>query len=478
MKLSSRQQFLLFVSAITIGIIKIRVIGLTSYTNLSSTPTLVSGKTTGPQKHDNKPTTIAYAASFIKCDIDNFGTSSLIDAGLVLRHSIHKISSRNPSSGSKYDYKMYALVHGTDAITCKDMIESLGFEVIVVDPPFQVKDIQDDYVRAEIHRAWCCGHEEFIKLHAYNLTEELFVHVDLDFVFQKPMDHLFDAMLYDKESMEGITARKKIEQELQLPLESNSTLPDDIRGFYTRDWAQVAPNKGWKSGYQAGFLAAKRDPTMIPEVSKMVLTTNYTDGYSRFNGWGNLGYSRYIVGAMGMQGVMAYVYDVLRPDTMVELNMCLHNHLGMDSRYNYGGPWYRAGTDTEGKCRDDRRGLDTCDQCKYTPLESIYSIHYSPCGKPWYCVTEGHKRQKGKHIDSGTCDIDHCLELQSLWHKTRLDIEIKLMSRRDNKTAVEQLVNGNFREEVFFGHCNGENDYINLLEFSDIVGELTKNFYK
>ena len=478
MRILSKQVILLFLAAISF--LSVRNGGLTFYISPSSAPTLLSGRSTiGPEKHGNEPIKIAYAASFIECDINNFRTSSFIDASLVLRHSIHNISSRNPNSGSKYDYKMYALVHGTDAITCKETIESLGFEVLIVDPPFQVNDIQDDFVRREIHKAWCCGHEEFIKLHAYNLTEELFVHIDLDFVFHKPMDHLFDAMLYDKDSMEGITARKKIEQELQLPQKPNgsSDLPDDIRGFFTRDWGQVAPNRGWKSGYQAGFLVAKRDPTMIPDVSKMVLTTNYTDGFSRHNGWGGLGYARYIVGAMGMQGVMAYVYDIIRPNTMVELNACLYNHLGMDSRYTDGGPWYNSNSDVSGKCRDDRNGLDTCEQCKFTPLESIYNIHYSPCGKPWHCVTEAKEHQSGNHIHAGTCDIDHCLGLQSVWHKVRLDLEMKLLSATENKTAVEQLVNGNYRQEVFFGHCREEQGYINLLEFSDVIARVSNDFY-
>ena len=58
---------------------------------------------------------VAYAISIIECtDHHKSGQSSiagLVDASLVLRHSIHQNSIRNPLSGSKYDYEMYAIVH-------------------------------------------------------------------------------------------------------------------------------------------------------------------------------------------------------------------------------------------------------------------------------------------------------------------------------------------------------------------------------
>eukprot|EP00970_Alexandrium_tamarense_P002832 scaffold397_cov317-Alexandrium_tamarense.AAC.1 len=57
------------------------------------------------------PTTIAYAISLIKCSDFQSSTSGLLDAATILRHSIHKQSIRTPSSGSKYDYKLYAIVH-------------------------------------------------------------------------------------------------------------------------------------------------------------------------------------------------------------------------------------------------------------------------------------------------------------------------------------------------------------------------------
>ena len=425
--------------------------------------------------NEAEPITVAYAASFIHCEMDDFSTynsaAGLIDGSLVLRHSIHKISSRNPDSGSKYDYKMYALVHRTQAIKCVDMIEKLGFEVVIVDPPFEVENIVHEHVRENIPRSFCCGHHEFIKLHAFNLTEEIFVHVDLDFAFHKPMDHLFDALLYDKDSKEGKAAREKIQRELHFPDEAK--IPDDIAAYWTRDWGQVAPERNWKSGFQGGFLVGKRDPTIITDVSNVVLTTNYTAGYSGVTGWADKGYADYIVGAMAIQGVMAYFYDEIRPSTTVELNECLYNHLGMDTTYQEGGPWFNARWGVTGKCRDSQ---DTCDQCKFTPIEDIYNIHYSPCGKPWHCITQGEVHQQGFTIDVGMCDLDHCFELQHLWHSIRSDLEDELLKRKGHE-MVKELSAGDFRRDIFAGHCRNETDYISLLEASDEIGDLVSEFY-
>ena len=73
------------------------------------------------------------------------------------------------------------------------------------------------------------------------------------------MDHLFDAILYDKDSEEGKKARSMLE--LERPGER---LPDKIGAFLTKDWPQVAPGK-FPAAYQAGFLVARRDPSVMEE---------------------------------------------------------------------------------------------------------------------------------------------------------------------------------------------------------------------
>lgn len=238
---------------------------------------------------ENDPFTVAYAVSFIKCGDFQTHAAGLVDASLILRHSIHKISKRNPLSGSKYDYKMYAIVH-RQAEECSKTLKDVGFEIVVVDSPIQNKDIRGDHVRKHIHKAWCCGSDEFIKWYAYTLPHEVIVHVDIDVAFYKPMDNLFDAILFDKDSEEGKAARSKLE--LENPKEDKDKLPDKIGAFITKDWGQVAPEK-FPAGYQAGFLVARHDPKILPELREIVLEGNYTDGWGYGRGWGGSGHGGY-----------------------------------------------------------------------------------------------------------------------------------------------------------------------------------------
>lgn len=176
------------------------------------------------------------------------------------------------------------------------------------------------------------------------------------------MDHLFDAILYDKDSEEGKKARSMLE--LERPGER---LPDKIGAFLTKDWPQVAPGK-FPAAYQAGFLVARRDPSVMEEALNVVREGNYTDGWGYGTGWHGSGHGGY-VGAMAMQGLIAYYYDFVRKDA-VELNQCRYNHMGMDVLYrthpNFNPKRLK---DKVGKCRN---GLEYCEGENYD--NEIYMI--------------------------------------------------------------------------------------------------------
>jgi hypothetical protein len=251
----------------------------------TNTTNIVLLKEDEPETETKKPIAIAYAISLIKCGDFQSTTAGLSDAALVLRHSLHKTSVRTPASGSKYDYKMYAIVH-EQAAKCSTVLSDAGFEVLVVPPPILASEIQGDFLRKNIHKEWCCGSAEFVKLYAYNHTmlntHPVIVHVDLDFAFFKPMDDLFDAMIYDKESDLGKAARDRI------PLERPSDpWPEQVQAFMTRDWPQVMP--GRKAAYQAGFLVTRPDPAVFQLMIDTVRKGDYVDGYGRDNGWGGKG---------------------------------------------------------------------------------------------------------------------------------------------------------------------------------------------
>jgi len=383
------------------------------------------------------PLVVAYAVSLVKCGDHQNHVAGLIDAALVLLHSIHKISSRNSLSGSKYDYKMYAIVH-SKAQVCADVLKKVGFEIIIVDPPVETKEIKGKFLRENIHKERCCGHDEFIKLYAYTLPEEIIVHTDLDFTFFKPMDHLFDAIHFSKDSPEGKVARNIIE--LERPGEE---LPDKIGAFLTRDWTQVARGK-WPPGFQAGFLVARRDPSVMDDLVKIIKEGNYSEGWGNTYGWGNKGYGGY-VGAMAMQGLIAYYYDHFRTNSAVELNQCLYNHVGVDVK-------------SRGKCRN---GLDTCEDCRKTNLDKIYSTHYTTCRKPWLCQATGASGGKKKGgvmasaINTDTVILEHCLQIVREWHLLRSDLESSIYELT-NDDSMKLGVAGDYRKDIFQGHCDGD----------------------
>ena len=393
-----------------------------------------------------------------------------MDAALVMRHSIHHTSSR--VGASDYDYKMYAIVHA-DAQPCSHILQDAGFHVLVRQRPVEQRDIRGSVLRETIHKEWCCGHDEFIKLYAYTLPEPVVVHVDIDFVFHKPMDHVFDALLYHKDSDIGRAARQSIELE-----RSTDAWPDEPQAFMTRDWGQVYP--GRLAGFQAGFIVLRSNPKVMDELVEIIKEGHYVDGFGRDNGWGGKGYGGF-VGAKAMQGLIAYYYDVVAPHTWVELNQCRYNHMGMDVRFNPGGPGYRP--KHKGKCRN---GQNDCEDCMHTnATRLVYNIHYTQCRKPWMCIGVGDSTLQGKRkvtrdeknlIPQGNVHIEHCFELLQIWHtfRTRLEDELNrtiLESHHhsSNGSAMESIVpviekarRGSFKTSVFQGHCLQNGEYLQL----------------
>lgn len=413
-----------------------------------------------PQTTGSTNKTVAYVVSFIQCSGTATNSAGLVDASLVLRHSIHQISSRNPESGSKYDYKMYAIVH-RQAEECSQTLKKVGFEIILVDPPVQKSEIRGEYLRKKIHREVCCGHDEFVKLYAYNkIPEEIFVHTDIDYAFFKPMDHLYDALLYSKDSEEGKRARSMIERE-----RNTDEWPDRIEAFITRDWHQVAPGK-FNPGYQAGFVVGVKNQQVFDEVIEIIREGNYTEGYGIKAGWHGKGYGGY-VGAMAMQGLMGYYYDHVRPNTAVELNQCRYNHMGLDVRYN-GPPNFNRKWGKKGQCRNNNPA-DICEDCMVTKSENIYSAHYTPCRKPWACIGTGAPggrfpgAPRASSVNTDVAHLDQCMMLLEKWHSVRLDLENKLFDLTGD-SSIRDGSTGNYKEDVFHGHCteDGYGGYLNL----------------
>jgi hypothetical protein len=312
--------------------------------------------------------------SLIQCGDHQSNVAGMSDASIVLRHSIHLNSIR--SGVSKYDYKMYALVH-KQAEKCSHILKDAGFDIIVRDSPVNLEEMKSKELRKQAPKAWCCGHAEFIKLYAYTMEDHpIVVHMDVDFLITKPMDDLFDAMLLG-DTPEGLMARARIPREVYSTLVDVNYWPGDIEAAFTRDWGQVMP--GRLPGYQAGFIALKPSRQVFDQILDVIRTADYVEGFDRTNGWGGKGYGGF-VGAAAMQGLLAYFYDHVRPGVWIELNQCRFNHMGMDVLYR-AQPNFKRNHKQRGQCRNNRGNSYECEDCMVTPLADIYSIHYTQCRK-------------------------------------------------------------------------------------------------
>ena len=412
----------------------------------------------------NNVITVAYVISLIKCSDFQSSTSGLLDAATILRHSIHRTSIRSPASGSKYDYKLFAIVHKQLAQQCSSVVRDLGYEIVLVDPPVQTDEIQGEYLRQHIHKEWCCGIDEFIKLYAYTFVNyPIVVHTDIDFMYYQHMDNLYDAMLLPASSIEGQLARSKIE--LEYPT-ATTTLPKNIEAFITRDYHQVIP--GRKAAFQAGFIVLKPNLNTFNEYLAIIRTGNYTEGFSRNNGWGGLGYGG-VVGAMAMQGLPAYYYDVIRPNTSVELNGCRYNHMGANIHYNNVPNFIPKYTDLHGKCR---RNVEGCEDCQLTDISNIYNIHFTNCRKPWNCAGRSGTSKGGSEIDPRTTNYEHCMDVIHTWHVMRSDLENYIINITQGNIDegeydtinVHEGQAGQYKRDIFMGHCSkdGQGGYLPL----------------
>ena len=402
-------------------------------------------------RSDNKadaPVVVAHVVSLIKC---SKSVTGFLDAAAVFRHSIHQQSF---STGkSKYSYKMYAIVHEQ----CQDhgqILERLGYTVLVKPPPIRVDEIQEGWYRNHVENENCCGSAEFIKLYAYELMDhEIVVHWDMDVAVLQSMDDLFDAMLFDKDSKEGRAARERLE--VQHP---SQPLPDKIDAYFTRDVTSAQP---WESaqGVQGGFLVARPSREDFQTYLNFIRLGNYTAGRGDGTGWNALGYGGF-QGAMAYQGVVAFFYDHFKPNTAVELAACRWNQVVADVLWR--GP---AKMQHHLQCREHPKDGNyeantKCEDCRVTPIELVKTVHYTACKKPWECSLPTPRVPRNKeHIYrlSHLTNVTTCGRLFAKWFELRSDLEQQLKEHHQYKPADHE---GSFEPDYFMGYCQRAGGYI------------------
>jgi len=431
-------------------------------------------------------TKIAYVVSLIHCHKTSM-TTGFIDAAAVLRHSVHKQSvhykhtntnkADSPRYGppGRYSYDMIAIVHSQCA-QHGPALERLGYIVELKDNPLPLDQIKGEWYRTHVEGEMCCGFDEFIKLHAYTLTNyPVFVHLDMDVILLQPLDDLFDAIILPANSKRGKRARAHI-QANELEYKTDELPSGPIDAFLTRDITSTRPGET-KSPFQGGFLVARPDLQVYQQYVDIIREGNYTKGRGEDKGWGNLGYAGW-QGALAIQGLVAYFYDIFRPNTFVELNVCRWNQVVADVIWR--GPDL---IEYNGMCRRFPRGGPTqieiggldCEDCRIVPPHLVKTMHYTACHKPWECSVP-HPRVPGDQRQvyrlSHLTNITTCMLMHKEWFQLRQELEDSIVEiiRGDNNSAKKMANSklmpervGTFEKEFFLGYCRNSYDYIPMV---------------
>ncbi|KAL7517855.1 hypothetical protein ACHAWX_002732 [Stephanocyclus meneghinianus] len=401
--------------------------------------------------YDSKAT-IGYAITITDCPKDDgssgdFG-ARITDGAAVLKHSIHMTSVRNAESGSKYDYKMYAIVHPDAKHCARPTLEQLGYKVLIRRAPVDSKYIEGQYLRENVSSDGCCGDKEFIKLHAYSLVDHpAIVHLDLDTLVLKPMDSLFDIIIQGPPTDGnngglGVAFGEPI-------VSSHLGSKHNINAFFTRDY-DIAHREMKHVGVQGGFLVLRPSLLAFAEFSTLIRKGDFrADG-----GWGGLGFGPFS-GSMSFQGIIPYFYDHFHPGTGVELNRCVYNNMA-DNPRDQPTENVPSGSCKDGYNRPDHN--DQCEDCRSRPIEEVVTIHFRLCQKPWECPER----------DENRIQEDLCRQFHAEWYRIREDLETSIWGRKrlglSNEHEVKKEKGGKYQYQHFRGYCwsHGKNGYIPL----------------
>lgn len=391
------------------------------------------------------PVVVGHAVSLIRCPQKR--TKGFLDAFLILRHSIHQNSVH--SGHGEYSYQMYAIIHEQ----CRQhapTLKRMGYTPLVRPSLVNITEIQGEYYRTHVEQENCCGSAEFIKLYAYELTQHpIVVHWDLDVAILQPLDSIYNAMLYHQRNT--------------LALQSPYKWPSRVNAMFTRDVTSAQPTEAIRA-VQGGMVVLRPNPDVLKKMKQIILIGNYTGGRGPRSGWESKGYGGF-QGAMAFQGLLAYYYDIVEPNTSAELDVCRYNQVAADVIWrgpnlmqHYGqcrqhpapGISYEDNTPSEGKCED----------CRSLPVEDTMTAHYTACKKPWECTIPYPRIPRSKkqvHRLQELTNITTCGLLVRRYFHIRSDLEERI--RKATGTVVSKS-DGKFEPDTFGGYCRGRGSYI------------------
>eukprot|EP00904_Undaria_pinnatifida_P012645 jgi/Undpi1/8510/HiC_scaffold_25.g10977.m1 len=302
---------------------------------------------------------VAYAISLTSLELPK--ALSVLDAAEVLMRSI-----RNTCAFSAYGCETVAFVLPSINEEGKRLVEGMGWRIIVKDLPVAVEDIENKMYREHVVNSGCCGANEFIKLHAYTLTEyHRVVHLDVDTLLLHPLDRL---------------------------MESDASL------LYTTDPAMaLAGQKVFP--IQGGFLLVRPDLTVYENLQAIVRKGDWKKG----RGWSNSKIGWFYGGAT-IQGLLPYYYNVFGKGTAIEVDRCVYNH--MSDTHDCSSGHYSATIPLGATAQDTEQDTTSASR----DAVAIRSVHFTQsCPKPWLCV----------RVPPG---VGPCKSLQNAWLEGRREI--------------------------------------------------------
>lgn len=100
-----------------------------------------------------------------------------------------------------------------------------------------------------------------------------------------------------------------------------------------------------------------------------------------------------------------------------------------------------------------------CEDCRTTPVEKTWTLHFTACKKPWTCPAPKEKQNEHHRMEKGLVDLDMCYQHHSEWFKLRREFDALLSSATGNAKLLSQNV-GSYKNESFHRYCHSEGGYI------------------
>lgn len=262
-----------------------------------------------------------------------------LDGALVLGYAAKKYHSAKHGYPSKYTVDLVAFVT-KKAVAVRPVLQQFGWQILEKELPVALDEIENQDYAQKMRDSGCCGADEFLKLWAYTLTDyDRVLHLDMDSIIFRNLDDLFDI---DKEFL--------------------------FTGDYNMKGGSPVPPA------QGGFLVIRPSMDTFHEFQAIIRKGDHGS-----RGWGGSRIGNFW-GGQTIQGIMPYFYHVIHPDRGQEMNRCQYNNM-VDNPY----------FPNTKRCIN---GALTCEDCRASDPDQVYSAHFTICQKPWTCTEHLNPRNK------------------------------------------------------------------------------------